>query len=250
MEKQQIMETPEEMKERFKELGKKEGYIDGIFNYCDRWCERCPFTSKCRNYAFDPENQNLSMEDTFKYVSNVLKATMLMIEEDAKEMGIDLSEIKNSDCKEEPEPFQDKLSKFASDTAFKIHDWFEEESGDTETNNYECLKHKSNASDRFKDALEVILWYNMFISVKLERAIHSAADTDFDEYSKSDSDGSAKVALIALDRSIVAWTIVMEECPQFEEKILDFLINLAKIRTVAEKRFPDARSFIRPGLDE
>ena len=90
--KQHIMETPEEMKERFKELGEKEGYIDGIFNYCDRWCERCRFTSKCRNYAFDPENQNLSMEDTFKYVSNVLKATMLMIEEDAKEMGIDLSQ--------------------------------------------------------------------------------------------------------------------------------------------------------------
>ena len=24
-------------------------YIPGIYNYCDRWCERCPFTSQCLN---------------------------------------------------------------------------------------------------------------------------------------------------------------------------------------------------------
>ena len=23
-------------------------YIDGIFNYCDRWCERCRFEDRCR----------------------------------------------------------------------------------------------------------------------------------------------------------------------------------------------------------
>jgi predicted protein tyrosine phosphatase len=22
-------------------------FIPGIYNYCDRWCERCPFTSRC-----------------------------------------------------------------------------------------------------------------------------------------------------------------------------------------------------------
>jgi len=24
-------------------------YVKGIYNYCDRWCERCPFTSRCLN---------------------------------------------------------------------------------------------------------------------------------------------------------------------------------------------------------
>ncbi|HTV00428.1 MAG TPA: hypothetical protein VMF13_07835, partial [Luteitalea sp.] len=28
-----------------------DGYIVGIFNYCDRWCERCPLTSRCRVFA-------------------------------------------------------------------------------------------------------------------------------------------------------------------------------------------------------
>lgn len=25
-------------------------FIPGIHNYCDRWCERCYFTSRCRVY--------------------------------------------------------------------------------------------------------------------------------------------------------------------------------------------------------
>ncbi len=29
----------------------REGFIVGIFNYCDRWCERCPLTSRCRVFA-------------------------------------------------------------------------------------------------------------------------------------------------------------------------------------------------------
>lgn len=30
-------------------------YIRGIYNYCDRWCERCPFTARCENYAYGEE---------------------------------------------------------------------------------------------------------------------------------------------------------------------------------------------------
>ena len=29
----------------------RDGFIVGIFNYCDRWCERCRFTSHCRLFA-------------------------------------------------------------------------------------------------------------------------------------------------------------------------------------------------------
>src|SRR5262245_17158379 len=29
----------------------RDGFVDSIFNYCDRWCERCAFTSWCRLFA-------------------------------------------------------------------------------------------------------------------------------------------------------------------------------------------------------
>ncbi len=29
----------------------RNGFIIGIYNYCDRWCETCAFTSRCRVFA-------------------------------------------------------------------------------------------------------------------------------------------------------------------------------------------------------
>jgi hypothetical protein len=34
-------------KNDFLKLAADPKYIPGICNYCDRWCERCPFTSRC-----------------------------------------------------------------------------------------------------------------------------------------------------------------------------------------------------------
>ncbi len=31
-------------KEQLKKLAKDPKFISGIYNYCDRWCERCAFT--------------------------------------------------------------------------------------------------------------------------------------------------------------------------------------------------------------
>ena len=28
-----------------------DGFIVGVYNFCDRWCERCPLTSRCRVFA-------------------------------------------------------------------------------------------------------------------------------------------------------------------------------------------------------
>ena len=29
----------------------QDGFIVGIYNYCDRWCEACQFTSRCRSFS-------------------------------------------------------------------------------------------------------------------------------------------------------------------------------------------------------
>jgi hypothetical protein len=29
----------------------RDGFIVGVYNYCDRWCERCALTSHCRLFA-------------------------------------------------------------------------------------------------------------------------------------------------------------------------------------------------------
>src|SRR4051812_22950178 len=38
-------------------------FIPGIYNYCDRWCERCAFTHRCRVYSTQQEFEEQISED-------------------------------------------------------------------------------------------------------------------------------------------------------------------------------------------
>ena len=54
-------------------------------------------------------------------------------------------------------------------------------------------------------------------------------DGEDDDYPK-DSDGSAKIALIATDRSISSWGVILKYFPEEEDSILNFLSLLDRIR--------------------
>jgi hypothetical protein len=102
------------------------------------------------------------------------------------------------------------------------------------------------------DAVDVIRWYQHQIYVKLERAYHSLRDEkleELDDFPK-DSDGSAKVALIGMDRSISAWGEILKFFPDQEANILGIIAHLDRLRNRTEAEFPGARAFVRPGFDE
>ena len=42
------------------ELAQNPDFISGIYNYCDRWCERCQFTSRCFLYATEQADPDLA----------------------------------------------------------------------------------------------------------------------------------------------------------------------------------------------
>ena len=93
------------------EEAKNPKYISGIYNYCDRWCERCPFTAKCLNYSsseeyFDtPEKKDINNKEFWDAMGKVYADTLKMITEKSKEMGIDLNftpeQLKEYEAKEE-----------------------------------------------------------------------------------------------------------------------------------------------------
>jgi hypothetical protein len=66
---------------------------------------------------------------------------------------------------------------------------------------------------------------------------------------KGDCDGSADIALIAIDKSIEAWTLMLEFIPAADDEIIELLAMLQKARRIAELEFPKAKSFVRPGFD-
>src|SRR5262249_34233532 len=97
-------------------------------------------------------------------------------------------------------------------------------------------------ADRIRDAVEVIRWYEYFIAAKLYRAT-SKEDDDFGDPDvvaafAHDANGSAKIALIAIDRSIAAWSLICEEFPDHADKLLDMLALLTRLRRATERRYP------------
>ena len=67
---------------------------------------------------------------------------------------------------------------------------------------------------------------------------------------RNDSDGSAKVALIAIERSIGAWTRLRAHLPDRADELLDLLVMLDRLRRATDAQFPAARAFKRPGFDD
>ena len=245
-------------------------YIPGIYNYCDRWCERCRFTSRCLNCDLVEEQfGNLEEKDeineTFwEMFSEMLQTTMSMVKEMAKEAGIDIDAV-DIDQDDDSDAFKenslaDLISHTSKNYGKSVDDWFDANDflfyeKEDEMNRIHLISSQHNpekeAAD-INDATEVVRWYQHLIHVKLNRAIRSASEEesmDNEDFPK-DSDGSAKVALIGIDRSISAWNMLLDYFPEQTTQILNFIALLENIKSRAEIRFPGARDFVRPGFDE
>lgn len=259
-------------KEHLKKLAGDPKFITGIYNYCDRWCERCPFTSRCMNFALvdeqfpDQESRDINNEIFWHKLSETFLVTIDLLKERAEREGIDLDAI-STEKEGQQEIFNEEIARthdccrMAKAYAEMVDDWFisVEESGDQKDDDtsFEARMEIVDVGPFLetaacKDAVEVIRWYQHQIYVKLMRAIRGILEEEHDppdEFAR-DSDGSAKVALIAIDRSIAAWGEMRTYFFEYESEIFDILAHLDHLRKKTEKVFPDARAFIRPGFDK
>jgi len=259
-------------KEELKKLAGNPKYISGIYNYCDRWCERCLFTARCLNYAMDeqdmdkPQNYDLNSDAFWKKIHRSFQLAMELLQEMAEKEGIDLDEVEADDfiMEEEERQHDEAKQHLLSRSAFKytkiVDHWFKENRPLFEQREKEMnielelgldIVNLDNEATVITDALDVIGWYQHQIYVKIMRALQQDDSNKFAEEHgfPKDSDGSAKVTLIGIDRSIGAWCRLREHFPEKADEILDILVYLERLRKSTEKEFPDARAFVRPGFD-
>jgi hypothetical protein len=258
-------------KEYIKKLAEDPKFIPGIYNYCDRWCERCPLTSRCMNYALseeeldNPQARDINNKSFWQKMSEILQVTLEMVKETAQEQGIDLDSLDVQQAAEEHEKHRDiaesnECSRAAKAYSQMVKSWFDsaEELFEGKANDLSLqvrldLPNSNPVGEAagLKDSVDIIRWYQHFIYVKLIRAITGSleeASQNSDAVS-GDADGSAKIALIAIDRSIAAWGQMSQHFPQHKDNILDILVHLDRLRRKTEELFPDARAFVRPGFD-
>ena len=250
-------------------------HIPFMHNYCDRWCERCPMTSRCVIYipsekgefeeTTDEENQEL-----WKSVGeNLIKAAEL-ISKEIEKSGIVITEEDHAKAAKE---LEDKMEFVDNHELTKLSEGYWklarpilkninlEAFGQRSLQEVELgIKEEVQQHKLFKDIelnLEVLHYYLFFINMKCKRALsglhnnligEQEDDLDFDI--PNDMLGSGKIALITTRRSIGAWVMMMEHRIFSEEKTLPLLAILQRIENIILKYFPKAEGYKRPGFED
>jgi hypothetical protein len=229
-------------------------YIDFISVYCDSWCERCPFTHRCSAYAVqmatgmcggdfeaglelaigppppETEAERTQREEFFGSLANA----------EPTPQEIAAFEREREQCEERIE--ETPTSTASSRFTLLAHRWLKDRR--------ETVARTADAA--LADALEVAAWDRFLIHVKLHRALTGRDEAQrgegFDDHPiQNDWNGSAKVALISIDRSLTAWNAIADATGDPDARHV--VEELEGLRTEAEHAFPNARKFRRPGFD-
>ncbi|TCD47827.1 hypothetical protein [Chlorobium sp. N1] len=229
------------------------GMIPGIYHYCDRWCRRCPFTARCLQFRLDSEKAEghtalegldifgvpfwqelaLGMERASRLIRDAVSAA-----EDSRGEGADPAPPEPVMAPARRSAREHPASRAALAYAGMADGWF-----------MEAEREKPVSGSM--EAVEVIRHYRYLIYAKVVRAVdgRNHALSREDPGAGRDSDGSAKIALLSIDRSIGAWSILYGDHPGKEDRTLSILLHLDRLRRSLELVFPDARAFQRPGFD-
>lgn len=224
----------------------RDGFIVGIFNYCDRWCETCAFTSRCRLFADQAECEARTdplmkeIVDAPPLPQDIPPPPPRWMEELIQEMNSAAADaLEDEDVSTyqpkmaaEHEPIQARAHAYGGHTGA----WLQAYGG-------------HHARDP-KDPLAVIGWFRHLISSKIFRALTGLHDDDPRERDwPADHDGSAKVALLGIERSHAAWLQLVAEGRATAVSAEPFIADLVWLGEQLERTFPHARAFVRPGFD-
>ena len=229
-------------------------YIDFISSYCDRWCERCAFTDRCS--AFAVQVATAMCDGDFSAGLELAVGTPPpMSEEDRLRRDGFLEEIENlaptheeaAEWEREIEEQEERLDELpmtttAETTWLLAQGWL--------ADNCEALER--DGMPPIAEALQIASWDCFFIPVKLHRALHGRdsferGESPDEDPIQNDWNGTAKVALISIVRSIKAWDTLADATRDPDARqIADALHRLQR---EVEHGFPDAWNFVRPGFD-
>jgi hypothetical protein len=228
-------------------------HIDFISAYCDRWCERCRMTHHCSMFtahaaiamcgddraglelAFGrPPDDNGVVEPLPDWLNAAVNVTITMDEARGFE---------RRHCERHARIEATTMMQMAQAYMHIAHAW-------CRTNE----ELESAADVVVREAFEVVSHDLIFIRVKLHRAMDGrdcvgTEDALFDDHPlQNDWNGSAKVALISIERSAAAWTVLASATGQETPVVL--ADQLRDLGAEVEREFPAAWRFRRPGFDQ
>jgi hypothetical protein len=239
--------------EELKKLAADPRFIEGIYNYCDRWCERCSYRSRCVLYAEEEKTKGAPESDIendafWKRLEQIFQSTHDLLLSMMRERGInpeDLPIVPATNRRDRKDSISSELLGAAQEYQSMAQCWLDQYA------EFDSSCFDNDPADGPESAIQVVQWYCFQIVVKLRRGLNGRQEfeEEQDEFAMEDANGSVKVALIGIDRSIAAWSLLDQAYLQSSEMIHEILLRLERLRRRAEAAFPSARSFQRPGFD-
>jgi hypothetical protein len=229
-------------------------YIDFISAYCDSWCERCVFTQRCSHFAV---MSALAMCDGDYEVAMELAIGPARVPGGKPQKHLDerIAEVMNG--------YEEPTEKELEEIGCEIDDRRErmsrhplaESSYDYVVAGRRWLeKHEGvdSADSAIRPEIEAIRWDLFLIHVKIMRALNGRDEDPKGRFWKSrvqnDWNGSAKVALISIERTERAWrSIAAGTADEGAGALAD---ALGRLHQDMLREFPRAMDFRRPGFDD
>lgn len=250
-------------------------FVSGIYNYCDRWCERCPHTAKCFVYYQEQEfmerevlagNDPTSDESAMRSVGESLGQTMELLSQMAQEAGVDLNNLPpeprrrnrehplfllGKDWGDRVDAYVKRMHRDLPGVAEELGAQFVREYRDChDERELHAAGEQADAEiARFKDALEMLGRYRFLIPVKLGRATGGLDDAKSED-DLHDAYGTAKLIHECLGKVIAAlWATAEFHRPWLEESVT-VGAGAEALRRAIDEALPGHKTFVRPGLDE
>lgn len=220
----------------------RDGFIVGIFNYCDRWCERCPLTNRCRVFAsfaeldFEQGNGPLT-EPWIIRERRRMEAQMIELHAEAEELGEAALPKRGERVGQLP---ADLEAAAGPDPEVVVN-------GPDLQKKLGRLALSADPGVRL--AIQTIRYFSLFVPMKMMRAFSQVARSG-PGGQQSDANGSAKAALLGLERMETAWRTLIETHHLSASAAAPFLGEIARLQRNLDRALPDARNFVRPGFDE
>jgi hypothetical protein len=228
-------------------LATEPALIPGIYQMCDQWCMYCRATDQCLafrstnardvNGVFDPVGD---ADD--ERVGGGLALLKVLADAEGHALAPEVEALVLGD--------RDRQR-----AVFTLDDPLERLGRSYMSLAEAYLRSRSDFPPRlvWRDAgptpIEQLTWYHVLAPARVFRAILCAAEAARGVAGRHrDTLSAAKVALIGIDRSMTALTAIRGEDDDPRLELLEG--RLQRLRDGVEDRFPDARQFIRPGLDE
>lgn len=231
------------------------GYIAYISAYCDRWCERCAFTTRCSTFAAEAAiamcgDVGEGLELAVGLPARVPFGPARPAQADGPD-GFDGEGPSAADaaaCERDEEQRRGRVDRHPVVTGA----WA------VSVGACQWLKAHADPLRRVADlvvgeALAVAEHDAFLVTVKLTRAIggrdaYARGEARGEGPVQNDWNGSAKVALVCLERSLEAWRVIAQASG--DDAAREIAGRMDVLRRDVEAAFPAARAFVRPGFDE